>query len=126
MIYYTLAYSNDTDKDALTDFEEIITYKTNPHDPDSDDDFLFDGYEVTIGTDPTNADTDHDGVSDGQEITDGTDPLNPHDNKSDNISRIILILGITGVGFLALYYTIPMFIRKRISATREKFDEEEK
>ncbi|MHA1434990.1 MAG: hypothetical protein ACTSO7_14205, partial [Candidatus Heimdallarchaeota archaeon] len=126
MVYYTLAYSNDTDQDSLTDYEEIETYKTNPHDPDTDDDYLLDGYEVAIGTDPKSADTDHDGVPDGEEIADGTDPLNPYDNKSDNISRIILILGIAGVSFLVLYYTIPLFFRNRISAFREKFDEEEK
>lgn len=123
--YKTSPVKNDTDSDQLSDFDELMTYFTNPFDQDSDDDFLFDGYEVIIGTDPTNSDTDQDGVGDGQELVDGTDPLNPRDNKSDNISRIVLILGISGVSFLVLYYTLPIFFKNRISSTREKFDEEE-
>lgn len=45
----------DSDRDQLSDLEEINRYQT----------------------DPTQADTDLDGIMDGQEIIAGTDPLNP-------------------------------------------------
>lgn len=46
---------------------------TDPDNPDTDGDFLEDGYEVTnnptLGTDPTLADSDADGVNDATEIS---------------------------------------------------------
>jgi outer membrane protein OmpA-like peptidoglycan-associated protein len=79
-IYKTNPFDPDTDRDALTDYEEVMStygYKTDPLNPDTDLDMLKDGAEVlVIGTDPTDADTDDGGVTDGHEvIEDGTDPL---------------------------------------------------
>jgi len=75
-------YDPDTDKDDLTDGQEVHTYHTNPLDPDTDFDGLKDGPEVkTYKTDPLLRDTDHGGVSDGHEVLeDSTDPLNPKDD----------------------------------------------
>ena len=74
---------NDRDNDFLTDEEEDDN-GTDPNDPDTDDDYLKDGYEVKVyGTDPLDADTDDDGVNDGQEIDDGTDPNDPDDFLTD-------------------------------------------
>jgi len=42
----------DTDGDGLTDLEEIEKWKTDPLDPDTDDDGFFDGYEVLKGFNP--------------------------------------------------------------------------
>ncbi|MBN1191330.1 MAG: hypothetical protein JXA46_16360 [Dehalococcoidales bacterium] len=69
------AWDEDNDGDGLTDFQEIITYGTNPCDPDSDDDLLTDGEEISLGTGPLNSDTDGDGILDGEELIRGTDPL---------------------------------------------------
>ncbi len=44
--------SLDSDKDGLSDYEEIYTYKTDPNDKDTDDDGYFDGQEVQDGSDP--------------------------------------------------------------------------
>ncbi len=75
-------FDPDTDKDGLSDGEEVKTFKTDPLNPDSDWDGLKDGAEVlTYKTNPLDPDTDHGGVSDGHEvIEDGTDPLNPADD----------------------------------------------
>lgn len=75
-------YDPDTDKDGLTDFQEVRVYSTDPLNPDSDMDSLTDGAEVNVyKTNPLDADTDDGGVRDGHEvIEDGTDPLNPHDD----------------------------------------------
>lgn len=63
----------DSDDDGLSDVDETGLHNTNPNDPDSDDDELLDGMEVTLGTDPLNADTDSDGLDDGDEFDRGTD-----------------------------------------------------
>ena len=68
--------AHDTDKDGLSDWDEISLYKTDPDRADSDGDGLRDGDEVKVHrTDPTRADTDGDGVSDGIEVSKGSNPL---------------------------------------------------
>ena len=42
----------DTDKDGLSDGEEVDTYSTDPTNFDSDDDGYTDLFEITEGTDP--------------------------------------------------------------------------
>ena len=43
----------DTDKDGISDFDEINIYNTNPNSPDSDNDGFNDGIEIVRGYDPT-------------------------------------------------------------------------
>lgn len=80
--YGTDPFDPDTDKDGLTDGQEVKEFKTNPLDPDTDLDGLKDGAEVlTYKTNPLDPDTDKGGVADGHEvIEDNTDPLNPADD----------------------------------------------
>ena len=67
----------DTDKDGLTDSEEV-TLGTNPNQVDSDSDGLFDYDEVKVyKTDPLNPDTDGDSFADGQEVISGYNPNGP-------------------------------------------------
>tara|TARA_Y100000589_G_scaffold84966_2_gene78950 strand:- start:75352 stop:92235 length:16884 start_codon:yes stop_codon:yes gene_type:complete len=68
----------DLDNDGLTNLEEF-QQGTNPQDQDSDDDQLWDGWELGVyQTDPTLPDSDNDGRWDGNEaIVDGTDPNDP-------------------------------------------------
>jgi outer membrane protein OmpA-like peptidoglycan-associated protein len=75
-------YHPDTDRDKLSDYDEVRTYKTDPLNPDTDFDGLQDGAEVFIHkTNPLNPDTDNGGVRDGHEvIEDNTNPLNPADD----------------------------------------------
>lgn len=75
-------YSPDTDKDKLSDYDEVKVHRTDPLNPDTDYDGLQDGAEVNIHhTDPLQRDTDKGGVADGHEvIEDGTNPLNPADD----------------------------------------------
>lgn len=75
---------DDSDRDGLTDYEELNVYGTDPLDSDSDDDGLSDGDEVyTYGTDPNDADTDGDGYDDGTEVSAGSNPL-----SSSNIPSV--------------------------------------
>jgi len=75
-------YDPDTDKDQLSDGDEVLTEKTDPLNPDTDYDGLKDGAEVhQHKTDPLDRDTDDGGVADGHEvIEDDTDPLNGADD----------------------------------------------
>ncbi|MBI5095585.1 MAG: hypothetical protein HZB26_24520 [Candidatus Hydrogenedentes bacterium] len=43
---------DDTDGDGLTAFQEVNTYHTDPHNPDSDGDGFWDGFEVARASDP--------------------------------------------------------------------------
>jgi len=64
----------DTDKDGLTDSEELAL-GMNINNTDTDSDGLFDREEVKVyKTDPLNTDSDGDGVSDGDEVKAGQNP----------------------------------------------------
>ena len=59
----------DTDRDGLTDADEVHRYRTNPRKADTDRDGLTDGSEIRrYHTNPRKADTDRDGLTDGSEI----------------------------------------------------------
>ncbi|NMH65501.1 PQQ-binding-like beta-propeller repeat protein [Shewanella salipaludis] len=79
----TLPNDPDTDKDGLTDGEELTVNHTNPLAADSDQDGLNDGIEVnTYGTNPLATDSDGDGVTDSDEVI--LYSTNPLANDSDN------------------------------------------
>lgn len=84
----TNPFDPDTDKDGLSDGQEVKEYKTEPLQEDTDLDALKDGAEVlTHKTNPKDQDTDDGGVMDGHEVLeDGTDPL----NKADDLMLITL------------------------------------
>ena len=91
----------DSDGDGLTDIEENGTgYDTLWNDPDTDDDGLWDGYDIKLAdriqpgeltehhgwgpSDPTMWDTDGDRLSDYQEYENKTDP-NERDTDGDGL-----------------------------------------
>jgi len=75
-------FNRDSDRDGLSDLEEIATYLTDPLNPDSDFDGLTDGGEVKKWkTNPLKRDSDNGEVDDWHEIfIDKTNPLNPADD----------------------------------------------
>jgi hypothetical protein len=64
------SYTNavDSDRDGLTDGDEVHVYGTDPAHWDTDRDGLRDSFERDYGGDATNPDTDGDGVLDGEEV----------------------------------------------------------
>ncbi len=75
----------DTDSDGLFDGDEVRRYTTDPKNRDTDGDGLLDGEEVLrFITDPKNPDTDQDNLIDGEEIRRSTDPRNP-DTDNDGL-----------------------------------------
>lgn len=49
------ATTKDSDKDGISDYDEVNLYNTDPFNPDSDGDSFIDGTEVMAGYDPTNS-----------------------------------------------------------------------
>jgi VCBS repeat-containing protein len=89
----------DSDFDGLTDDQEIAL-GTDPFNPDTDGDGLFDGDEVNIfGTDPTLLDTDADGIDDGVELgfTDPTLPDTDGDGAGDGLENLLGVDPVTTV-----------------------------
>ena len=84
--YGTNPADRDTDRDSLTDYEELSVYGTEPRHPDIDGDDVWDPDELfSTFTDPYNPDSDRDGLADGWEIQVlGTDPNNP-DTDGDGL-----------------------------------------
>ncbi len=81
--------SIDTDRDGLTDDEEVL-YGTDVGDPDTDNDEIFDGWEVRYGFNPLNpsdkfVDPDEDDFNNKQEYDVGTDPTDP-DTDDDELT----------------------------------------
>ncbi|MFO0749657.1 MAG: Ig-like domain-containing protein, partial [Myxococcota bacterium] len=106
---------SDRDADYLCDEVETNITHTDPDDPDTDDDGLQDGEEVSGGddpfayddgfdTNPLDADTDDDGISDGDEVH-GTGPLEPWgpldpldpDSDDDNVADGVEVGVVTPV-----------------------------
>lgn len=74
----------DSDKDGLSDFDEIHKYGTDPHSYDTDKDGIGDRQEILNRTDPTSQDTDRDRLTDYEEQQLGTDP-NHWDTDRDGV-----------------------------------------
>lgn len=81
--------SPDTDNDTLFDAYEIVILQTDPTNNDTDGDGLIDGLEGTnpncTHTNPLNRDTDGDGLGDLLDVKLLTDPLDP-DTDDDLVS----------------------------------------
>lgn len=74
----------DSDRDGISDDDEVLRTGTDPRKEDTDGDRLGDGVEVANRMNPLDPDMDRDGVSDGQEVAQGTNPLLP--DQDVNIS----------------------------------------
>ena len=83
--FFRLGSRIDTDGDGLADAYELYVTGTRTNAVDTDLDGLSDGEEPTLGTDPLDPDTDGDGLFDFEEVRSlGTDPCNP-DTDGDGL-----------------------------------------
>ncbi len=86
----------DTDGDGLKDGDEVNKYKTDAKNKDTDKDGLSDFDEITkYKTSPTDKDTDKGSVDDKTEVDRGTNPLNPKDDVILDVSKPIVLEGVT-------------------------------
>lgn len=78
----------DTDDDGILDGDEVSVYRTDPLNSDTDADNFYDGGELIRGTDPNNPDSDGDGLLDGdEEYIHNTSPTNP-DSDGDGVNDL--------------------------------------
>lgn len=98
-VYSTLPTEADTDADGLDDYQEIFVYFTSALDADSDNDLLSDGIEVNNGTDPND-------ILDWPVLADGDlAPLGQPDgliNAADYLLLQRIVLGDLGTTNLEL------------------------
>ena len=64
----------DTDRDGISDEDEIESKETDPNNADTDNDGLIDGEEIRLSFDPTTSNFDGDSYSDLEEYNNHTDP----------------------------------------------------
>ena len=85
----SFAYLSDSDNDGLSDYEEIIVYKTDPVLKDTDNDGMPDKWELDNILNPLVKDSQYDNDGDGfdnyDEFDYRTDPHNP-DTDNDGLS----------------------------------------
>jgi len=142
----------DPDEDGLTNVEEYAQEffygePTDPFNPDTDGDFMPDGYEVAnnlnpllangdadtdldhltnleeylIGTNPRKKDTDGDGAEDGLEVAFHTDPLNPKDYPAKRqLIRVLLALGLTLLLAITAIIFVIKYFRNRVQRNIER------
>jgi hypothetical protein len=88
--------ATDTDVDGLKDYQELIIYKTNRENSDTEGDKMPDGWEVQNGLNPlvndASLDKDSDGYSNLQEYQGGSDPNDPNSYPSKTMPWIPLLL----------------------------------
>lgn len=85
----TNPYSEDTDNDLLSDYEEYITYKTDPLVDDTDNDGLIDGDEIKLKLNPLSKDSDNNGINDSLELINQTKIYNEFDKNSPIINMFL-------------------------------------
>ncbi len=98
----------DTDKDNLTDGEEILEYQSDPLVEDTDGDGLDDYDDVVLGFSPLLQDTDGNGVLDPDEKLDQTAVNDFPLQDGRGITRVEVSMNISGniekeVGILDIY-----------------------
>ncbi len=98
----------DTDRDDLSDFDEIYEFGTDPLNPDSDGDTLSDGDDVLLGFSPLLPDTDYNGILDCNEQVYQTAENDFPLGDGRGITNVSVSMNISGniekeVGILNMY-----------------------
>lgn len=98
----------DTDRDNLTDYEEIYVYGTNPLIKDTDGDGLEDYDDIILGFSPLLQDTDGNGIWDSEEKLSQNFQKNFSDTEGHGVTKVEVAMDITGniqnkVGIINVY-----------------------
>ena len=88
--------SPDSDKDDLSDYEEVFEYGTDPLIYDTDGDGLCDGDDVLLGFSPTMPDTDLNGVLDSAEKNYQSTENNFEYEDAHGLTSVSVSLDISG------------------------------
>lgn len=88
--------SSDTDRDNLTDYEELYQYHTDPLLEDTDGDGLTDYDDVKLGFSPLLKDTDGNGIIDSEERVQQTVIKEMKDPGKEGVTAVSVSLSIKG------------------------------
>ena len=88
--------NSDTDRDNLTDYEELYQYHTDPLLEDTDGDGLTDYDDVKLGFSPLLKDTDGNGVIDSEERVQQTVTKEMKDPGKEGVTAVSVSLSIKG------------------------------
>ncbi len=94
--YGTDPASYDTDKDNLSDYEELFTYGTNPIKIDTDGDGLSDYDDIYLGFSPLQVDSDEDGIWDGDEKQEQTVEAIFEEEEGGALTKVSVSLNVSG------------------------------
>lgn len=110
----TKPYCKDTDRDALTDGDEVNIYSTDPLVVDTDSDGLDDGDEIYFDSDPNDPDSDDNGVLDGEEKRFQT---LTHKVKNEECAITDVIVSMEATGNLEKTTTIESIMNRDMLCT---------
>ena len=88
--------NSDTDRDNLTDYEELYQYHTDPLLEDTDGDGLTDYDDVKLGFSPLLKDTDGNGIIDSEERVYQTVTEQMKNPKKEGVTAVSVSLSIKG------------------------------
>lgn len=88
--------NSDTDRDNLTDYEELYQYHTDPLLEDTDGDGLTDYDDVKLGFSPLLKDTDGNGIIDSEERVQQTVTKEMKDPGQEGVTAVSVSLSIKG------------------------------
>lgn len=88
--------NSDTDRDNLTDYEELYQYHTDPLLEDTDGDGLTDYDDVKLGFSPLLKDTDGNGIIDSEERIQQTVTKEIKDPGKEGVTAVSVSLNIKG------------------------------
>ena len=92
----TSPINSDTDRDNLTDYEELYQYHTDPLLEDTDGDGLTDYDDVKLGFSPLLKDTDGNGIIDSEERVYQTVTEQMKNPKKEGVTAVSVSLSIKG------------------------------
>lgn len=100
--------NSDTDRDNLTDYDELNQYHTDPLQEDTDGDGLTDYDDVKLGFSPLLKDTDGNGIIDSEERVYQTVTEQLKNPKKEGVTAVSVSLNIKGnaekrVGIVDMY-----------------------
>jgi Bacterial Ig-like domain len=122
--------SADTDADGISDFDEFNLYRTNPEEPDSDNDGVTDGVEIMRGYNPLDATAEAVIVYELPQETFGlvenellkVESVTPYVKTEDPTVAPIIQASIKGKGLPNSYVTIYVFSTPTIVTVRTDQD----
>ncbi|MFH1620965.1 MAG: L,D-transpeptidase family protein [Patescibacteria group bacterium] len=118
--------TNDSDADGLSDYWEVVIFKTNPNKKDTDSDGFLDKLEIETGNNPLgkgvlfNSDFDKDGLNDRLEFLFGTNPENADSDGDGYMDEKEVALGFSPTSTRQ----VPLQKRIKIILSKQRIEQQ--